>query len=146
MALVLKDNPVGIDFRIDQIQRKLFTELTVNQDKVWTNYESYHRAYKNESQQGKVPEVYVGEGEYKELFTNEEFSATSFFLVDNSKPFASKYTVSVSLIYQVILNEIYPSISHRADEEVHAAVAIALEKCTQLQITSLVTSIADVYT
>ena len=76
MALVSKISNVGIDVIINEIQTLVYNTLTS------TNYESYSRAYKNETRdesQVQKYEVWNAGDEYKEVFLSDRFNATSFF-------------------------------------------------------------------
>ena len=56
----------GIDIEIEKIRKHLLKNLG------WLGVEMVGRAYKNISKEGKlVPEVYIGNGEYKEILTND---------------------------------------------------------------------------
>lgn len=123
MALVLKTSPVGIDIVIQALQTYLYNNLTT-----WTNYQSYGRAYLNESERGIVAEVYDSKGEYKDCLFDDKFNVTSFFMVDQSIDYVEKGTANVSLIVQANLKKLYPSILHRADEELHNDVITHLRR------------------
>ena len=121
MALLLKVDPVGIDRPIDKIQQALYTGLVTNG--TWTMYESYHRAYKNETKDGIVPEIFTGKKDYKDAFTDDGFTATSFFLIPNEVGVVEgqKFQAEISIIFQVDLAKLYPNApdSRRFDEEMH---------------------------
>ena len=121
MALLLKVNPVGIDRPIDKIQQALYTGLVTNG--TWTMYESYHRAYKNETKDGIVPEIFTGKKDYKDAFTDDGFTATSFFLIPDEVGVVEgqKFQAEISIIFQVDLAKLYPNApdSRRFDEEMH---------------------------
>tara|TARA_R110002124_G_scaffold283449_2_gene459505 strand:- start:25386 stop:25901 length:516 start_codon:yes stop_codon:yes gene_type:complete len=113
MAVIRKASPVGIDSNIDKLQDYLYNKLA------WSNYESYHRAYKNQKDNTLIPEVYTSNGNYEEVYFNDNYSATSFFLVDDNRSVEDiSLTTNVSIIFQVKLDKLFPSVSHRADEEV----------------------------
>ncbi len=121
MALLLKVDPVGIDRPIDKIQQALYTGLVTNG--TWTMYESYHRAYKNETKDGIVPEIFTGKKDYKDAFTDDGFTATSFFLIPDEVGVVEgqKFQAEISIIFQVDLAKLYPNApdSRRFDEEMH---------------------------
>ncbi len=148
MPLIQKILPVGIDRIIDSIQVTLFNKLG------WDSlpnviYESNHRAYKTpgklEEREGLIPEVYDGKKEYREVYFDDNVSASSFFLVDDSRTGDKLYTIIVSIIFQLKLDKIFPTIIHRADEEAHKQVLDVLERTTLVKINSLQTGIANVY-
>ena len=139
MALVLKTNPVGVDVVVNDIQNLLFTNLTSNGVGNWTNsnYQSYYRAFINPKNGGTIPEVDNGSNEYKEVLMDDTFTASSFFLVDNVRDFEeSQFGVSVSIIFQANIKELFPSIPHRADEEMHKDIIDAIE---DTQYTDMIT-------
>lgn len=141
MALIQKNNPINEDLAIAKIQEQLFNNLVANGI---TNYESYERVYLID----KVPHLYVGNGNYKEVFFDDRFSLTSFFLVGEKKTLNNldDFSVDLSIIFQVKLNEIYPNATHRMDTEFHSLVKRALENClVSIELIEIVTGIDNVY-
>ncbi len=67
--LFQRDCPKGIDTGIHELQRDLFIELT---KRGWERYDSYDRVYKNKRGEDKIPEAYVGKGEYEEVLFNDK--------------------------------------------------------------------------
>lgn len=125
MSLVKKTLPVGIDIVIDGLQEELYTGLTA---KGWTDYESYPRTYKNETKEGLIPETYTDKGEYKEVYFDDKFNATSFWIAEDVKTQDNdpRFKVNIKVIFQVKLNKLYPTITHRADEEMHKDISSIL--------------------
>ena len=148
MPLIQKILPVGIDRIIDSIQVTLFNKLGWDSLPNVT-YESNHRAYKTPGElagrEGLIPEIYDGKDEYREVYLNDKIDANSFFLVDDSRTGDKLYTIIVSIIFQLKFDNIFPNITHRADEEAHKQVLDVLEKTTLVKINSLQTGIANVY-
>ena len=144
MSLVRKISPVGIDTSIDEVQVSLFNHLT--NTALWTNYESYPRAYKNPLGDNTIPEVATDDEEYKEVLFDDKFRATSFFLTeDNAVSNGEVFTQRVSIIFQGILTELYPTITtHRADAEMLDDVMRAFEK-TNYTVTNIITGVDNVY-
>lgn len=146
MALIPKTDPKGVDIPIDRIQRLLFNKLTAEG---WDDYKSYHRVYKNPKDGGLVPEAYDGDKEYKEVLYNDGLNATSFFTADDNRVLdrASKeYSQTISAIFQVDLIKLFPAITHRADEEMHRLVFLALERNNWgYVIDNIVTGVNNVY-
>lgn len=142
MPLIQKIKPVGIDRIIDSIQVVLYNKLGWD---TGTVYEANHRAYKNETEKGIIPEVYDGKKEYREIYFNDKVDANSFFLVDDTRTGDKLYSVIVSIIFQIKLDKIFPNIVHRADEKAHKQVLDVLERTTLVKINSLQTGIANVY-
>ena len=112
MALVSKTDPKGIDISIGKLQNLLFTELDL------LSYESYPRVYKNPDINGlTIPETYIATKDYKEVFFDDKFSLSSFWLVDDNRSIDEFATTTISVVFQVLLDELYPTVPHRADEE-----------------------------
>lgn len=154
MALITKLNPIGVDVPIDKIQNDLYTALVTNG--TWSNYESYHRAYKNETRDGIRPEVFRGrtgtaknENSYKDVFMDDDFNVTSFFLVPDEIPVTdgSIHTPTISIIFQANLPKLYPNAPHRFDSEFHSDVINVLRTLPgDYRYIGIHTSIDDVYT
>ncbi len=146
MALIQKTNPVGIDRMIDRMQTLIYDELG------WLEYDCFPRVYANEHfDRGLIPEHFefprdVDIDEYTDVFLNDNIYAQSIFLTEdmlevNNKQFKTK----VHLIFHVNLNDLYPSIEHRADEEAHVQVIKAVDKIPFVKIEKLVKGIRNVY-
>jgi hypothetical protein len=144
MALIRKISRTGIDTYIDQLQVDLYNGLG------WDTaaaYDSYARAYKNETNEGNlIPEIHVSGNEYNEVYFNDNIDANSFFLVDDTRTGDKVYSTTISIIFQLKLDKIFPLISGRADENAHVAVLSILEdNSTIASISSLITGINNVY-
>lgn len=144
--LVRKTYPIGIDKIVDAIQVKL-DESTFFSGTDWDNFP---RAYKNPKHvrtNGYMPEVYDGNGEYKEVLMNDKMTLTSFFVAGDQRPYSNtNMTSDLSLIVQCSdLDEIFPSIEHRADEELIHKFLNILNVVPGIKITNIETSISEVY-
>jgi len=143
--LFLKENPIGIDIPIQNFQRFLHRKLC----ETWktSEYESYGRAYKNQTKKGGyIPEVYNGK-DYKEVLFNDKTHALSFFIVgDVQKELMQQREADVALIFCVNVQKLKPNITHRADEEVRINV---IELCDLRQFSfdmiSVITGIKSVF-
>lgn len=145
MSLVQKISPVGIDTSIDTLQVELFNHLT--NIALWTEYESYPRAYKNPLGDNTIPEVATDDEEYKEVLFDDNFRVTSFFLTEDNATSNSDgvFNQRVSVIFQGILTKLYPLITtHRADAEMLDDVIKAFEK-TNYIVTNIITGVDNVY-
>lgn len=124
----VKEVPTGIDIHIQKLQRFLYPQLK----KAWgisddVSYDSYGRAYRNQTADGFIPEVYVGNKEYKELFFDDRLKALSFFGVGESIKYnAGTATAAVFLTFMVNLSQIKGGTT-RADEEAHIDVQRLLQ-------------------
>jgi hypothetical protein len=56
----LKDNPVGIDVRIGQIQTYLYNALKTTWGLNDSSFNMFGRAYRNQTSDGYIPEVFMG--------------------------------------------------------------------------------------
>ena len=145
MALIQKNNPVGIDDVIARIQKYLFDNIS------WTasgRYQSYQRAYKNETNDGTDFEVFVKKNDYQDIKYDDNFFATSFFIVNDDVNFVKRKELSnISMIFQIDLSKLYHSVTHRADEEAHREVIDILKNNPPgWKISKLTKGIRKVYT
>ncbi len=145
--LFQRDCPKGIDFGIHEFQRDLFVELT---KRGWINYDSYDRVYKNKRGDEKIPEAYVGKGDYEEVLFNDKKTVTSFFIVDDKRTFDhdNKELIyqDVSIVFQGNVKKMYPRIEHRADEEMINEIRLAInKKFWDNRLTEIITGIEKVY-
>lgn len=120
----VKNKPVGIDINIDRLQRVLYPQLKT----AWsitgdTAYDCYARAYRNQTADGYIPEVYKGTDEYKEVLFDDTLSALSFFGVGEQVRYqtGSAATAQVYLIFMVNLSKIKNGAT-RNDEEARTDV------------------------
>ncbi len=146
--LILNPNPVGEDIPIDRIQRAIFEANLTNG--TWTNYVSYHRAYKNESSDGIIPEVFTGSGnEYREVFMDDDETITSFFLIPDEPDEiidGEIINTTVSIIFQVDLEALYPTAPKRFDAEFKNQVITTLNNIGfGYEFVNVVDSIDGVY-
>lgn len=146
MALVQKTNPVGIDFEINQIQKRMYDYFA---SIGWADHESYPRAYVNPKDEGTIPEVYVGNKEYKECLFDDKFNVTSFFIADDTRSFdadGGQISQDISIIFQANIKTLYPSILHRADEEMHKHIYNSIVGAgIQDRLSSIITGVENVY-
>jgi hypothetical protein len=144
----LKDNPKGVDKVVNDLNAQLFNDLTTSNG--WDNYNAYHRAYKNPTQEGIIAEVFdKDDKDYKEVFFNDTLNASSFFVIDdttNTTDLGRIFTQTVSIIFQVDLSAVAGSIETRADEEIIAQVVNSIQKNKFGDITAITRGIENVYT
>jgi hypothetical protein len=145
MAIFRKTNPIGKDHPIDRLQLYLYNNTS------FANHDSHHRAYKNikgKNDDSLVPERYDVDGEYKDLYYNDNLNVLSFFLssdeVTNNEDRA--YLTDLSIIYEVNLKELYPTITHRADEEFVNDILYWIDRSNfGFKIESITTGVNNVY-
>lgn len=75
-----------------------------------------------------MAEVYVGGGEYKEVYLDDRISVLSFFGLSGDIDFDVTNTADVHLIFWVNIKKLYPATTHRADEEVRKDVQELVQK------------------
>jgi len=107
-------DPKGIDFPIQKIQNYLFDKLN------WGDIAVYGRVHKNPSRQkGILLEAYIGNNEYKDVFTDDTKNANIFFVEDDVHTTKEGIIFSnkLKIVFMVNLKKVYPDIMHRADME-----------------------------
>ena len=150
MGFILKTTPIGVDIAINDIIESMYPELI---KAGWTNYEAYHRAYKNPIDQTGtfVPEVYtaksVRSNEYKEVLMDDKKVNTSFFITgDSTEQENGNFKVPISIIFQLNSKKLYPNFTTRADEEARNDAMVAVQNSVNSGIiVNMVTSIPVVY-
>lgn len=141
MSLVQKISPINEDVVIATIQTHLYNNLLA---KGITRYESYERIYVNNGS----PEVYLKNGQYKEVFYDSNFYLTSFFVLGEAKTFNENedITADLSIIFQANLTKLFTSITHRPDAELHSYILQSLSGIpANFKIKELITGIDNVY-
>ena len=133
MAVIARNNPQGVDYKINQLQNYLYDEL-VTTGSLWTDYECYARANKNNRGDNIIPEISEDPENYKDVLFDDNHNATSFIIVDDNAEFDfadnGLITQGFGLIFQVKLNKIFPAITtHRADEELHVQLTNIIQQC-----------------
>lgn len=108
--LYTRTTNTGVDAPIDGLQRMLYPKivaawgLDANSDK---HYNSYSRAYRNQTEDGYIPEVYKSGKEYKEVLLNDKIKALSFFSVGETTNFEGNQLLSqVSILFFVNLTQL----------------------------------------
>ena len=128
--IVTKNNPVGIDKKIDLLQKSLFSSLIKTWNLTEDKYNCYPRCYRNQTKDGYTAEMFTGGVDYDELYINDQVSVTSFFgvgqvekiLPDNTKQ------ADIHLIFSLNLPEVKPNpAGQRNDEEVRLDVQKVLD-------------------
>lgn len=130
MSKIIKTNQKGIDVKIQKFQGFIFDQLLT----IWglreSDYNSYGRAYRNQSEDGYVPEVFTGNSvtngkDYEEVLLNDNVKAQSFFSLGESQTHNNGSTLAdISIIFMVNVKELKPTITHRADEEIRRDVEL----------------------
>lgn len=125
MSNNLKQSVVGIDKPIQAFQVLLYRKLKALWPVNDTNLEGYGRVYRNGSDKGYVPEVFVsstepGNTQYKGVvFDKTSLKAMFFFTVEDRTTFTEgAETAKVSLIFITNVAQLKAQFAHRGDEEI----------------------------
>jgi len=125
---VTREEIFGIDKTIQAVQSSLYEYLA----SIWQgSVYGYGRAYKNVGAQGTVkPELYVGGGDYKDVFLDDRKSASFFFLQGDSDNTSDDllFTSDVKVIVMVNLDKIYEKKGERNDARAESDVIKALRE------------------
>lgn len=126
MSLFNRENPIGLDFIIDKIQKKLFNKLSAK----WKiQLDAYSRCYVLEDQDGKrTVEDYQGQNEYSgNLIVSEKNKF--FFTAEDSQDRVnnSQFETKINLYFILDLRKIYSDLMQRCDSEVLADVVSVLD-------------------
>lgn len=119
----LKNNPVGVDIKIQKLQIKLYENLG------FENIEGYGRIYIDNKKGENYPLHFINGIDYKEVLIDDNNNGKFFFVEDEVTD--SEMTISktkVDIIFLVNLANLYPDIPHRADEELKQQVYRLLKK------------------
>ena len=125
--LFLKTAPVGVDIPIQKLQSYLHEKLLTKWSLQNADYEAYGRCYRNQKEAGYVAEVYVGGNEYKEVYLDDRIAAISFFGLSGDIDHVVTNIADVHLVFWVNIKLLYPSITHRGDEEVRKDVQVLVD-------------------
>lgn len=112
----LKNNPAGIDKKIEQLQKPLYRSLKLLNPKVV----GFGRVFRNQRPKGIALEVHKGNGEYEPVLDGED--SRFFFYLHNDLQGDTNIIAKVDVICMVNLNEFYENEPERRDEEFRAVV------------------------
>jgi hypothetical protein len=122
--IYLKTNSTGLDRKIELIQRYFDEHLT----KDWgAAIEIYGKIYPTIRNGVTVPEVYVGNKEYKSIFINDAVTATIGFEVISREIVYKKAFSEINIICSVNIGKLYPN--SREDERALFTFNKHLERC-----------------
>lgn len=141
----VKPSVTGIDIPIQKLQTLLYDRIKPLWSVTDSTFNMYGRAYRNQLQDGYVPEVYVGGNEYKDSYFNDALSGSAFFHYDATKINEVDTKAVVSLIFMVNLAKIKPGAT-RNDEEARVDIErIVLDRYYGFFLTGIVTGIDQVF-
>lgn len=141
----VKPTVTGIDIPIQKLQTLLYDRIKTLWGVTGDNFNMFGRAYRNQLQDGYVPEVYVGSNEYKDSYFDDKLAGSAFFGYETTKLNGLDTTAVVSLIMMVNLTKIKPGTT-RNDEEARVDIEqICLERNYGFFLTGIVTGIDQVF-
>lgn len=146
--LHLKTDPAGIDQVIQRKQCTLFNNLLTSWGVTEATYQSYGRCYRNDTDKGYVPEMYVDGSlkDYIDLFLDDTLAASSFFGSENARVESGGWmSADVHLIFAVNLAKIYQDVTHRADEEARNEVVKMFQFNKQMPLVSVIWGVEKVF-
>lgn len=132
---------IGIDKHIE-ILRQIF------EDNLWvaTGAVFYGRCFRNERNEGLIPEVSEGT-DYREVLLNDNNSSTSFFDVEPSRTATientSTITANVSVYFGVNLEDLYSGLSRNEQTESAYKDVIALVQASPFKFTGFETGFSS---
>jgi hypothetical protein len=137
----------GIDLPIERLQQMLYAKLPAIWGIAPDEYDCYGRCYRGETDNGYMPMIYAGAGEYEEVFGNDAAAVQSFFGVSEKISIAEQgfNKADVHLVFFVNLQRVSDS-TDRDDDAARRAVYNLL-KLEQFGFTlkEQVTGIANVF-
>ena len=123
--LIQKIDPVSIDKKIAVMQDRLYSSLVDQFGDTWL---CYPRCYRNRRKDSNgayyTAEHVVTKTDYKSVLFNDNVNMLSFFLKDDTVEETSNgiITSKVSVIFSCNLNNLFPTVPHRADEELKVLI------------------------
>jgi len=142
----LLSNPIGIDKEIQAIQTYLYDNLIGD----WGDIDAHGRAYKNRRKLGFIPEVYLGNNEYKNAFYSDADNKKGimFFIEhhDHSTKDGLKFKARVKICFMLNLDEIGCE-EERADSAIQNKVVGLLNSnpTNQYVLTGLEKTVRNVF-
>lgn len=138
--LFLKKNPLGIDSKINMIQKSIFNKIDLNDVNV------YGRIYRNPSDNGFKPEVYINDLEYKDVLTDDTKNGSVFFIEDETYELINGYyfEVEVKIVFMLDLAKLSGS-QNRNDIEVQNKVLLEIRKHKFFTITKIEKGIDNIF-
>lgn len=140
--IYLVSDPVGIDIPIDRIQKFLYSGLN------WDKMQMFGRIYKNQGDNGKLPQYNDGSPEYQKdvYISDKNNNANIFFVVNDVHKVVNPVEMEsiIKIVFMVNLEKIYGPENQRLDSKAHKDVFDLLTQKNQFIITSLETGLETV--
>jgi hypothetical protein len=123
-----KENPIGLDFIIDQTQKRLYDKLTSLWD---VNIKTFPRCYVLEKEEIRSIQHYQGNNEYSGSLIESEDNKFFFTAEDDQERINNiQFKTKVQLYFILDLKSIYPNSKERVDNQVLIDVVKALDSCS----------------
>lgn len=129
----------GLDTQVKRMQEYMDVNLG------WTNVNIYGLIQKTTKNNKIVPEAYISEKDYKEVFLNDKVYGSVGFIETNREIFPVKKS-TIDVVFTVLLSKIYPSSTTRENE----LCMLQAERCLEYSgliynVTGLKQGIDDVF-
>lgn len=138
----LLDDPQGIDFAIQRLQKFLFSNLE------WDNVEMHGRIDKvpnGEEREGFKPFAYYTSNDYRNVQRDDNYNANIFFVAANRNNATSPFTFTneVRIVFMVDLKRLYPNYVGRADILAQKDALNTIQTQTAFTVTSIGTGVNE---
>lgn len=134
MANLNKINPAGLDVIIDDIQRVMYGL----KDKWGILLDGYPRCHILQNEGKKTIEAYLGNDEYSGSLVFSEENKFFFLAGESVERVAENYyKTTIEMYFMLNLDDIYPTILHRADEEVRIDVLNTLNTISGISVVKI---------
>lgn len=120
--IVTRSTLTGVDIPISKVQKTLHDTLIIAWSLQDTDYMCYPRCYRNQTEDGYIPELWDEEKQdYSDALLDDKKAALSFFGINSITKINVESIANVHLIFFVDLNKVKPGNS-RDDEGVRTDV------------------------
>lgn len=143
---ITKPSVTGVDIPIQKLQTVLYDKLKPIWAYTDSTFTMFGRAYRNQTQDGYTPEVYVGNDEYNDSYFDDTLAGSAFWgLSEIEKVDRGNVNADVFVIFMVNLAKIKPA-NTRNDEEARVDVEqICLARDYGFFLNAIVTGIDMVF-
>lgn len=141
----LVQEAVGIDAQISKVQQEIYDGISYK----WKfNIDGFGRVYKNPKNNNLIPEAYIGNNEYVDVFLNDNINGHFFFLASDTHETSDEivFTTDVKIVFILNLEKIYGNTG-RSDALAHKDAVEVVRKTGKgrYQIKELQTGISNIF-
>lgn len=142
--VIVKQNPIGIDAVIHHLQK------AVEKTSYGSLLDIYPRCYNTIRDNVETIEHYYSNGNYERVVFAEGNKCFFVQVGNDEREDNIHYSTQVDVYFTVDLNQLYPLITHRADNEARTEAINKLNKAvvygsSSVSIDSVITGITNVY-